>query len=150
MEKREIYSLVLMVVFIVGMSSDGMLVATAKDEVYARAISPKEWNKLVLKSKLPVTVLYTTIPCTKSSDRRYIETCRVNQDDLDRLARDLKGAINVYKIDIDDYPRFKPTAIKYGMNGKDSGALIIGGKLEGNWTAWPKSQQFYSLLLHNN
>lgn len=33
MDKREIYSLVLAVVFMVGMGSDGMLAATAKDEV---------------------------------------------------------------------------------------------------------------------
>ncbi|KAF8115032.1 hypothetical protein N665_0030s0079 [Sinapis alba] len=137
MEKREIYSLVLMVVFMMGMSSDGMLVATAKDEVSARVISPKEWDRLVLKSKLPVIILYTTIPCTKSSDKRYVETCRVNQEDLNRLAKDLKGSINVYKIDIDAYPWFKPTAIRYGMNEKESGALINGGKLEGNWTSWP-------------
>ncbi|CAH8362561.1 unnamed protein product [Eruca vesicaria subsp. sativa] len=135
MEKKGIYSLVLMVVFMVGMGSDGILVATAKDEEYARVISPKEWDKLVLKSKLPVIVLYTTIPCTKSSDKRYIQTCRVNQNDLNRLAKDLKGVTNVYKIDIDDYPLFKPTAIKYGMNGKESGAFINGGKLEGNWTS---------------
>ncbi|CAH2046409.1 unnamed protein product [Thlaspi arvense] len=85
-------------------------------------ISADDWDDLVLNSELPVLVMYTTLPCSKFPDTSYTETCSVNQEHLNNVANHFIGRINMYRIDVGNYPRFEPTAIEFGM--------IDGGKLK--------------------
>ncbi|CAH2046405.1 unnamed protein product [Thlaspi arvense] len=128
MAKREIYSTVFIVIYLVGVCSDGMLGANA--QTYPFDISADDWDDLVLKSEFPVLVMYTTLPCSKSPDTSYTETCSVNQEHLNNVANHFIGRINMYRIDVGDYPWFEPTAIEFGMKGKDTFAIIDGGKLK--------------------
>jgi thioredoxin 1 len=80
-------------------------------------ITDAEFEKVVLKSSLPVIVDFWAPWCTP---------CRMVAPVLDKLAKELDGKLIIAKVNTDENPQW---ATKYNVQGIPTMLMVSGGKI---------------------
>lgn len=80
-------------------------------------VTDSEFEKVVLKSNLPVLVDFWAPWCTP---------CRMVAPVLDKLAKELDGKLVIAKVNTDENPQW---ATQFGVQGIPTMLMISGGKI---------------------